>query len=96
MTIDYRTIAQGGAQFLYCPRCRGTLRDRTDAINDRLRPTCADCGWIYYPANLYGALVVAEDDHSLLVIYPPDTSDRGAALPGGIAEYGETPEECAQ
>jgi 8-oxo-dGTP pyrophosphatase MutT (NUDIX family) len=73
--------------------CAAELADRRDEVNDPIRPTCPRCGWIYYPANLNGALVVAELDDLVAVIFPPGAG--GAALPGGIAEYGETPEECA-
>lgn len=94
MPVDYRDIAPEHARFRFCPLCAGPLEDRTDEVNERLRPTCVACGWTYYPTNLNGGLVVAETGDHLLVISPPDADGGGLALPGGIAEYGETPEEC--
>jgi hypothetical protein len=93
VTNDYRALAPASARFVYCPLCTGELRDRLDEVNGRIRPTCERCGWIYYPANLSGALVVAEMNDLVAVIHPPSADN--AALPGGIAEYGDTPEECA-
>jgi 8-oxo-dGTP diphosphatase len=94
MPIDYRDIAPQQARFTFCPKCATALEDHTDSVNTRIRPTCPRCGWIYYPTNGSGALVVAESGSSIVLIYPPDASRGGAALPGGIVEYGETPEEC--
>jgi len=92
VTTDYRDIAPEMAQFTYCPKCATPLEDRVDEVNTYVRSTCPSCGWIYYPSNGMGALVVAEAGDSIVVIYPPDAAD--AALPGGIVEYGETPEQC--
>lgn len=94
MPIDYRRFAPASARFRYCPLCTGELTDHPDDVSDRLRPTCPDCGWIYYPATLTGGLVVAESDAHVLLIRPPGATGSGFGLPGGIAEYGETPEEC--
>lgn len=92
---DYRDIAPETAQFVYCPKCAARLDDRLDEVDAYVRPTCPSSGWIYYPSNGMGALVVAEAGDSIVVIYPPDAADADAAFPGGIVEYGETPEKCA-
>lgn len=85
MTTDYRDIAPEMAQFSYCPKCAAPLEDRVDDVNDYVRPTCPSCGWIYYPSNGMGALVVAESGESIVVIKPPGAADGDAALPGGGA-----------
>jgi len=93
--VDYRRRAPASAQYEYFPMCRGRLVDDVDVIADRLRPTCEQCGWIYYPAGPMGASVVVELDGQVLVIAPPDAAEGGSAMPGGMVEYGETPEQAA-
>lgn len=111
---DYREVAPAHQIYRFCPLCATTLRNDLDQVNGFLRPTCPGCGWIYYPANLYGGLAVIEIPNiadvaatanvavpdgasgpGIVLIMPPGCPpDAPAALPGGIAEYAETPEEC--
>lgn len=97
MTGHYPDLAPGHLRFVFCPLCAGRLDpDASDGINGVARPTCVGCGWIYYPPNYSGALVVVESEDGLVMIHPPG-SDPAApcGLPGGIVEFGESPEECA-
>lgn len=92
----YPVIAPAHHRYQYCPLCRTALTEQPDSVNAVPRPRCPDCGWIYYPPNTVGALAVVEAAHGVVVIQPPECAvDAPAALPGGIAEYGESPEECA-
>ncbi|HEY6739763.1 MAG TPA: NUDIX hydrolase [Actinopolymorphaceae bacterium] len=94
--IDYRDLAPSHQVFRCCPMCTSELHDEVDTVNHRLRPTCPDCGWIYYPPNTYGSLAVVEHEGGIVLIRPDDCPPEApAALPGGIAEYAETPEDCA-
>ena len=97
MPGHYPQLAPEHLRYVYCPRCAAGLEtDRQDEVNRFDRPTCGACGWIYYPPNYAGALVVVETDDGLVMIHPPGC-DREApcALPGGIVEFGESPQECA-
>lgn len=97
MTGHYPDLAPDHLRFRFCPLCSAPL-DLTirDEVNHFARPTCPNCGWIFYPSNHGGALVVVESEAGLVMIHPPG-SDPAApcGLPGGITEFGESPEECA-
>lgn len=71
MSGHYPRLAPQHLRFLFCPRCAGQL-DRTerDEVNRFERPTCVVCGWVYYPPNYLGALVVVEADDALVMIHP--------------------------
>jgi ADP-ribose pyrophosphatase YjhB (NUDIX family) len=93
---DYRTVAPAHQIYRHCPLCAATLRDEVDAVNERVRPTCESCGWTYYPANPIGALVAVETGSGIVLVHPPaGPPEAPASLPGGLVEYGETPEAGA-
>jgi hypothetical protein len=48
-------IAPEQAQITFCPKCATRLEDMVDDVNERVRPPCPECGWIYYPTNGIGA-----------------------------------------
>lgn len=97
MDIDlpYASFTPGHLRYRYCPMCAHSLADWRDA--DRLfRARCPSCGWIYYPPNLYGVAVVVTTPEGLVFLFPPEEpADTPAALPAGISEFGESPEETA-
>lgn len=97
MPGHYPQLAPQHLRYVFCPRCAGRLdTSKRDEVNWFERPTCAECGWIYYPPNYLGALVVVEADGALVMIHPPGCDpEEPCALPGGIVEFGESPEECA-
>lgn len=97
MTGHYPELAPRHLRFSFCPLCAGRLDlGARDEINHVSRPTCAACGWVYYPPNYSGALVVVESADGLVMIHPPGSDPEApCGLPGGIAEFGESPEECA-
>lgn len=97
MAGHYPQLATPQQRFVFCPLC-ASLLDQTarDPVNGVSRPICPACGWIYFPPNHSGALVVIEDAEGLILLHPPGCGSRApAALAGGIAEFGESPEECA-
>ncbi|WP_229670046.1 NUDIX hydrolase [Microlunatus endophyticus] len=96
-TGHYPKLAPPHLRFAFCPLCAGHLDvEARDEINDVARPRCVDCGWIYYPPNYGGALVVIESEGGLVMIHPPGCDPQApCGLPGGIIEFGESPEECS-
>lgn len=93
---DYPDIAPPHQVYRYCPLCAAALHDERDPVNGRIRPTCEACGWIYYPTNRLGALVVVERDGGIVLVHPPEAPPEApASLPSGVLEYGETPEAGA-
>ncbi|NMC43060.1 MAG: NUDIX hydrolase [candidate division Zixibacteria bacterium] len=80
--------------YRYCPRCRTDLR--LAALDERERPQCPSCGFIYYqnPAPAAGAVLV-QDDRILLVrrSVPPRQDDW--CLPAGFIEWNEHPQQTA-
>jgi 8-oxo-dGTP diphosphatase len=78
----------------HCVLCGSALETRNDRGHPR--PTCPECGWIYYRNPAPAAGVLLTGPRGVLLVrrrYPPAM---GAwCLPAGFMEYGETPEHCA-
>ena len=79
---------------LFCPQCGSRLVLRDDRGHPR--PTCPECGFIYYrnPAPAAG-VIVASAAGVLLVKRRWDPAAGAWCLPAGFMEYGETPTRCA-
>lgn len=79
----------------YCPACATPMGMADD--HGTLRPTCPQCGWIWYrnPVPAAGVLL-AEGGRVLLVRrrYAPRAG--WWCIPAGFMEAGETPEQCAE
>lgn len=78
----------------YCPRCAQALVDRHD--HGTLRPTCPECGYIWYrnPVPAAGVLLV-EEGRILLVKRRFEPREGFWCLPAGFMESGEHPEVTA-
>jgi 8-oxo-dGTP diphosphatase len=78
----------------YCPRCGARLERRFTEGRDR--EVCPACGFVFYrnPVPAVG-VVVAQDDHVVMIRrkYPPRAGYW--ALPAGYMELGESAEEAA-
>ena len=64
MTVDYPSFMPAHMRYRSCPMCTGALANVTD-LDGLTRYACGTCGWVYYPCNLQGVVVVittAEDD----------------------------------
>lgn len=78
----------------FCLRCGGSLVPLDDHGSER--PTCAECGYVYYRNPVPAAGVVLARDGEVLMVKRRYAPRPGAwCLPSGFMEYGETPERCA-
>jgi len=79
----------------YCLRCGTRLVPRDD--HGSMRPTCPNCGFIYYRNPVPAAGVILPHDGEVLLVRRRYAPRAGAwCLPAGFMEYGETPEHCAR
>ena len=77
-------------------RCGGTLEARKDREN-KIRPLCKSCGWVYYENPIpAAACVVLNEKNELLIIKRKFAPNAGEwALPSGYMEVYQTPEQTA-
>ena len=80
----------------YCLKCGGKLSIKNDREN-KSRPICNDCGWIYYknPIPASACLVVNSKNEILLIKRKFEPSSGKWALPSGYIEINQTPEQAA-
>ncbi|MFN0071928.1 MAG: NUDIX domain-containing protein [Chloroflexota bacterium] len=61
-----------------------------------LRPSCPECGWVYYAKPAMGAAVFVERDDSVLLVQRAHEPFLGGwMLPAGFVEYGEFAQDTA-
>lgn len=78
----------------FCLQCGTELVPRDDRGHPR--PTCPECGWIYYRNPVPAAGVILPGPGGVLLVRRRWAPAEGAwCLPAGFMEYGETPEHCA-
>jgi 8-oxo-dGTP diphosphatase len=78
----------------HCLQCGTRLAMRDDRGHPR--PTCPECGWIYYRNPAPAAGVLLRETRGVVLVRRRYAPARGAwCLPAGFMEYGETPEQCA-
>lgn len=96
MSVSYPSFTPPHLRYRFCPMCTGRLADAWDA-DGLFRPTCAACGWVYYPPNVLGVAVVVTPPGGIVLLLPPgEPADTPAALPAGCVEFGETLEAAAR
>jgi len=79
----------------YCLRCGTRLETRDD--HGSPRPTCPNCGFIYYSNPVPAAGVILVEQGEVLLVRRRYAPRAGTwCLPAGFMEYGETPEHCAR
>ena len=79
-------------RFQYCPMCQAPLK-REPVFDEIPRIHCPECGWIQLVSDCVCVISVVKLNDGIVVLNPPD--GLGAGLPGGIVEYGESPEIAA-
>lgn len=78
----------------YCPRC-GT-RVHYEARYGKVRPVCAQCGWIHFVDPKVAAAVLIEHEGRVLLVRRANEPFRGLwTLPAGFINGGEDPAEAA-
>lgn len=78
----------------FCPACGATLVRRDDRGHPR--PTCPQCGFIYYRNPVPAAGVILTSPEGVLLVKRRYAPRAGAwCLPAGFMEYGESPTRCA-
>lgn len=96
MSLSYASFTPSHLRYRHCPMCAGELVNAWDT-DGLFRPTCARCGWVYYPPNVLGVAVVVTTPDGIVFLLPPgEPTDTPAALPAGCVEFGETLEEAAR
>lgn len=91
--LEYPDSTIPSLRFRYCPMCRGGLSWKVLFDDGIERASCEDCGWIHTLKNALGVVSVLVEGENLVAIQPP--GEDGVALPAGLVEYGEAPEQAA-
>jgi 8-oxo-dGTP diphosphatase len=79
----------------YCPRCGSTIL--TQLHSGKLRPSCQNCGWVYFPdPKVAVAVLIKKNDQILLVQRMFDPQKGHWTLPSGFVDAGEDPIEAAR
>jgi ADP-ribose pyrophosphatase YjhB (NUDIX family) len=95
LDLAYPTFMPQHLRYRFCPKCAGELAEVLDT-DGLFRARCSGCSWTYYPKNVLGVGVVITTPQGIVFLFPPnEPSEAPAALPGGVVEFGEMPEEAA-
>lgn len=80
----------------YCSKCGSKLQIELDREN-KTRPVCPDCGWVYYKNPIPAAACLITNEFEEIVIikrkFPPHPGEW--ALPSGYIEIYQSPEDAA-
>jgi 8-oxo-dGTP diphosphatase len=83
-----------GAPLRYCPHCAYPLETRL--AFDRQRPTCSQCGYVYFRDPKLGVSVLVEQDGRVLLVQRAVEPGKGLwCLPSGFVDWDEAPETTA-
>ncbi len=83
-------------QINFCIRCGNELEIREDR-EEKERPQCNKCGWIYYknPIPAVACVVINEAHEVLLIKRKFEPKPNEWALPSGYMEIWQSPEQAA-
>lgn len=88
--LDHQLLLDG---WRYCPRCAAGLE--FPEIGELPRPTCPDCGYVFFRNPGVGAATVVLDDHGRVLLIQRGDSGRWCA-PCGFCEWGEDIRDAAR
>jgi ADP-ribose pyrophosphatase YjhB (NUDIX family) len=79
----------------FCPRCGTAVIEKIHS--GRLRPTCPQCEWVYFPdPKVAVAVLINNKDQVLLVQRKYDPQKGLWTLPSGFIDSGEDPKSAAE
>jgi ADP-ribose pyrophosphatase YjhB (NUDIX family) len=95
--MEYPDIFLPRLRYQYCPMCRGKLSSGTINDDNIVRAICSNCNWVHFPSSALGvSVLITTSQNEIVALLPPNSPiEYPAALPGGHAEYGESPEDAA-
>ena len=79
----------------FCPHCGYSLIEQIHS--DKIRPTCPNCNWVYFPDPKVAVLVLIKQDNKVLLVkrtYKPKKDFW--TLPGGFVDAGEDPKQASK
>jgi len=81
----------------FCLRC-GTKLELQDDREEKLRPHCPSCGWVYYknPVPAAACVILNEKNELLIIKRLVEPKKNEWALPSGYIEINQSPEEAAR
>jgi 8-oxo-dGTP diphosphatase len=79
----------------FCPRCGSTLVSQEHS--GKLRPTCPQCSWVYFPDPKVAVAVLVKNDSQVLLVQRKFDPHKGYwTMPSGFVDAGEDPLEAAR
>lgn len=94
--LAYPDMVVRSFRYQYCTMCRTPLVRRLYGDDPIPQVICPACGWIANMSNLAAAVSVVTTEGGIVTILPEGLPPESpAALPAGLIEYGESPEEAA-
>jgi 8-oxo-dGTP diphosphatase len=79
----------------FCPRCGSTLVSQEHS--GKLRPTCPQCKWVYFPDPKVAVAVLVKNDSQVLLVRRKFDPHKGYwTMPSGFIDAGEDPLEAAR
>jgi ADP-ribose pyrophosphatase YjhB (NUDIX family) len=94
--LEYPDTVIPPHQYQFCPMCKTPLVRKVLFDDNIPLVTCPACKWIYTHSNITSVVSVVTCEEGVVTILPPGLPvETPAALPAGLIEYGESPEEAA-